>query len=152
MSIEIADLPHVNAAFNAVTIVFLAAGFAFIRAGNRARHRAAMIAALTASAGFLVSYLIYHFNSGLARFGGEGIIRPIYFSILIAHVLIAVVITALVPMTVWRALTGRFEQHRRLARWTWPLWMYVAVSGVVVYVMAVHLFPFPPDAAGLGHG
>ena len=152
MSIEIADLPHVNAAFNAVTIVFLAAGFAFIRAGNRARHRAAMIAALAASVGFLVSYLIYHFNSGLAKFGGEGIIRPIYFSILIAHVLIAVVITALVPMTAWRALTGRFEQHRRLARWTWPLWMYVAVSGVVVYVMAVHLFPFPPDAAGLGHG
>lgn len=152
MSIEIADLPHVNAAFNAVTIVLLAAGFAFIRAGNRARHRAAMIAALVASAGFLVSYLIYHFNSGLARFGGEGIIRPIYFTLLIAHVLIAVVITALVPITVWRALTGRFEQHRRLARWTWPLWMYVAVSGVVVYIMAVHLFPFPPEAAGLGHG
>lgn len=152
MSIEIADLPHLNAALNAVTIVFLSAGFAFIRGGNRAWHRAAMIAALAASAGFLISYLIYHFNSGLAKFGGEGIIRPIYFSILIAHVLIAVVITALVPITVWRALSGRFEQHRRLARWTWPLWMYVAVSGVVVYVMAVHLFPFPPEGLGLGHG
>ncbi len=152
MSIEIADLPHVNAALNAVTIVFLSAGFAFIRAGNRAWHRAAMIAALAASAGFLISYLIYHFNSGLAKFGGEGIIRPIYFSILIAHVLIAVVITALVPVTVWRALSGRFERHRRLARWTWPLWMYVAVSGVVVYVMAVHLYPFSPEALGLSHG
>lgn len=152
MNIEIADLPHVNAAFNALSIVFLAAGLAFIRAGDRARHRACMIAALAASAGFLVSYLIYHFNSGLAKFGGEGIIRPIYFSILIAHVLIAVVITALVPITVWRALSGRFEQHRRLARWTWPLWMYVAVSGVVVYVMAVHLFPVPPEAVGLSHG
>ncbi|SUS03801.1 conserved membrane hypothetical protein [uncultured Defluviicoccus sp.] len=152
MNIEIADLPHVNAALNAVTIVFLAAGFAFIRGGNRAWHRAAMMAALAASAGFLISYLIYHFNSGLAKFGGEGIIRPIYFSILIAHVLIAVVITALVPITVWRALSGRFEQHRRLARWTWPLWMYVAVSGVVVYVMAVHLFPFPPETMGLSHG
>ena len=152
MSIETADLPHINAAFNALSIVFLALGFAFIRAGDRCRHRACMLAALVASAGFLVSYLIYHFNAGLARFGGEGIVRPIYFSILILHVLIAVVLTAMVPLTVWRALTGRFAQHRSIARWTWPLWMYVAVSGVVVYVMAVHLFPFPPQAAPLGHG
>lgn len=140
--IAIADLPHVNAAFNAISVVFLTAGYVFIRRGDRRRHRAAMIGALVASAAFLVTYLIYHFNAGLAKFGGVGMIRPIYFAILIAHVLIAIVITALVPVTVWRAFSGDFAAHRRLARWTWPLWMYVAVSGVVVYVMAVHLYPY----------
>jgi len=142
MPFQIADLPHVNAAFNGVTIVFLTFGFYYIRSGNRQRHKACMIGALVASAAFLVTYLIYHFNSGLAKFGGEGIIRPIYFSILIAHVLIAVVITPLVPVTVYRALKGQFDKHKRLARWTWPLWMYVAVSGVVVYAMAIHIFPY----------
>lgn len=146
MAIEIADLPHFNAAFNGVTIVFLAFGLYYIRSGNRQRHKACMIGALVASAAFLVTYLIYHFNSGLAKFGGEGIIRPIYFTILIAHVLIAVVITPLVPVTVYRALKGQFDKHKRLARWTWPLWMYVAVSGVVVYAMAVHFFPYPAGA------
>jgi putative membrane protein len=141
VSVAIADLPHFNAAFNGISIVCLAAGLYFIRSGDRARHKACMLSALAASAAFLVTYLIYHFNAGLAKFGGEGIVRPIYFGILIVHVLAAIAITPLVPVTVYRALTGRFERHKRLARWTWPLWMYVAVSGVVVYVMAVHLFP-----------
>lgn len=142
LAIAVSDLPHLNAALNAVTLVLLSAGFFFIRTGDRARHRACMLAALAVSAAFLVSYLIYHLNSGLAKFGGVGIIRPIYFTILIAHVLIAVVITALVPVVAYRALKGDFVRHRRLARWTWPLWMYVAASGVVVYVMAIHLFPY----------
>lgn len=141
--LEIHELPHVNAALNGATILFLAAGLYFILKGRPERHRACMIGALVVSAGFLVSYLIYHFNSGLAQFGGTGTIRPIYFSILIAHIIIAVVITPLVPITVFRALTGRFERHKRIARWTWPLWMYVAISGVVVYVMAIHLYPYP---------
>lgn len=145
----VADLPHVNATLNAISIVLLALGYYFIRNGDRRRHRRAMLAAAAVSAAFLVTYLIYHFNSGLARFGGEGIIRPIYFAILIAHVLVAIVITPLVPLTLFRALTGRFEGHRRIARWTWPLWMYVAVSGVVVYVMAVHLFPYGGPTAAL---
>lgn len=140
--LRIEDLPHVNAALNGATIVFLAAGLYFILSGRPDRHKASMLCALTVSAAFLVTYLIYHFNSGLARFGGEGVIRPIYFALLIAHVVIAVVITPLVPITVLRALRGRFDRHRRIARWTWPLWMYVAVSGVVVYVMAVHLYPY----------
>jgi putative membrane protein len=97
-----------------------------------------------------VTYLIYHFNSGLARFGGEGVIRPIYFSLLIAHVIGAIIITPLVPITLYRALTGQFARHRQLARWTWPLWMYVAISGVVVYVMTIHLYPYVPPAAGHG--
>jgi uncharacterized membrane protein YozB (DUF420 family) len=148
--LQIVDLPHVNAALNGATIVFLAAGLAFIRGGRRAEHRACMIGALTVSVAFLVTYLIYHFNSGLAKFGGEGIIRPIYFTLLITHVAFAAVITPLVPITVYRALKGRFERHKRIARWTWPLWMFVAVSGVVVYVMAVQLYP---DAQGpYAHG
>lgn len=144
--IAIVDLPHVNAALNAVSIVFLAAGYRYIRRGEREKHKACMLGAIAVSAAFLVSYLIYHFNSGLARFGGEGLVRPVYFTILIVHVLAAVAITVMVPITAVRALAGRFDQHRRIARWTWPLWMYVAVSGVVVYVMAIHFYPY--SAAG----
>ena len=140
--IDVADLTHVNAALNAATIVFLGMGLWFILQGDRRRHRASMLAALAVSAMFLVSYLIYHFNAGLAKFGGEGVVRPIYFSILILHVVAAVAITPLVPVTVFRAISGRYDRHRKIARWTWPLWMYVAVSGVVVYVMAVHVYPY----------
>jgi putative membrane protein len=142
---ELVDLPHINAALNGATIVFLAAGLACIRTGRRAEHRACMIGALAVSVVFLVVYLIYHFNAGLAKFGGEGSIRTVYFTLLITHVVVAAAITPLVPITVFRALRGRFAAHRRIARWTWPLWMFVAVSGVAVYVMAVHLYP---DAAG----
>ena len=141
------ELPHLNAALNGVTIILLAFGYYFIRSGDIARHRVCMLSAAVVSALFLISYLIYHFNSGLAKFGGEGVIRPIYFTLLIAHVLIAVVITPLVPLTLYRALAGQFDRHRRLAHWTWPLWMYVAVSGVVVYVMAIHLYPYAGAAA-----
>lgn len=141
------ELPHLNAALNAITIVFLSAGYYFIRQRDIPRHRLCMISASVVSAAFLVSYLIYHFNSGLAKFGGVGVIRPIYFAFLIAHVLIAVVITPLVPLTLSRALSAQFDRHRRLARWTWPLWMYVAVSGVVVYIMAIHLFPYTGEGA-----
>jgi uncharacterized membrane protein YozB (DUF420 family) len=139
---QIVDLPHVNAALNGATIMFLVAGLACIRTGRRAEHRACMVGALSVSVAFLISYLIYHFNAGLAKFGGEGIVRPVYFTLLITHIAIAAVIAALVPITVYRALKGRFERHKRIARWTWPLWMFVAVSGVVVYVMAIHLYPY----------
>jgi putative membrane protein len=140
--IDIADLTHVNAALNAATMVFLGVGLLFILRGERQRHRASMLAAFVVSVAFMISYLIYHFNAGLAKFGGEGVIRPIYFTILIVHVVAAVVIVPLVPITLSRALAGRFDRHRKIARWTWPLWMYVALSGVVVYVMSVHLFPY----------
>ena len=145
--IEIADLTHVNAALNAATMVFLGVGLWFILRGERQRHRASMLAAFVVSGAFLVSYLIYHLTAGLAKFGGEGAIRPIYFTILIVHVVAAVVITPLVPMTLFRALAGRLDRHRKIARWTWPLWMYVALSGVVVYIMSTHLFPY----AGVRH-
>ncbi len=139
--LAVADLPHVTASLNLITACLLTAGYVFIRQGRRQRHRVCMLGAVAASVLFLVVYLIYHANAGLARFGGEGLVRPVYFTILIAHVAMAIVITPLVPVTLYRALRGRFDRHRRLARWTWPLWIFVSVSGVVVYVMTIHLYP-----------
>ena len=142
--IAVDDLPHVTATLNAISSVFLVAGWLAIRAGRRNRHRACMLSAVAASTLFLVAYVIYHLNSGLARFGGEGAIRVFYFSFLIVHVLMAVVIVPLVPITLARALRERFDQHRRIARWTLPIWLYVTVSGVLVYVMSHHLYPWTP--------
>lgn len=138
---EIQDLPHVIASFNALSVVALTFGYIFIKSGQREKHRMAMIAALAASGAFLVVYLFYKANSGFAKFGGEGAIRPIYFTILIIHVIGAIAITFMVPVTVFRAFRDCFDAHRRIARYTWPLWMFVGISGVVVYIMAVHLFP-----------
>ncbi len=139
--LETSDLPHLIAALNGLSVIFLSMGYAFIRQGNWRRHRACMISALAISAAFLVVYLIYKANAGFAKFGGEGWIRPIYFTILIAHIIGAIAIVPMVPLTVFRALKEQFDQHRRIARWTWPLWMYVGLSGVVVYMMTVHFFP-----------
>lgn len=138
----IQDFPHLLAALNLLSVILLSMGYAFIRAGRQDRHRAAMVAAVVVSVLFLGFYLVYHANAGLAKFGGEGIVRPIYFTILIIHVLAAVAIVPLVPWTVIRALRGRFDAHRRLARITWPIWMFVGVSGVVVYVMTIHMYPY----------
>ncbi|MBM3950838.1 MAG: DUF420 domain-containing protein [Rhodospirillales bacterium] len=137
----IQDLSHAIAALNALSALFLAVGYVFIRRGDRVRHRRMMVSALAASAAFLIVYVIYKLNSGFARFGGEGWVRPVYFSILALHVIGAIALVPMVPLAVWRALRGSFDAHRRIARVTWPVWMYVGVSGVVVYVMAVHLFP-----------
>ncbi|NQV47568.1 MAG: DUF420 domain-containing protein [Rhodospirillaceae bacterium] len=139
--IEITTFPHILAGINSATTLVLLAGYFFIRAGNRARHRACMLGAVALAVLFLIIYVIYHANAGLAKFGGEGVIRPIYFTILIAHIVGAVALVPMVPMTLFRALRERFDAHKRLARWTWPLWMYVSVSGIVVYVMAIHLYP-----------
>ena len=138
----ITDFPHIIAALNGLSVVFLTIAHVHIRQGNRDKHRLAMIGALAASAVFLVFYVIYKANSGFAKFGGEGLVRPFYFTLLITHVIGAIVITGMVPVTVWRAIKGDFEKHRRIARYTWPLWMWVGISGVAVYVMTVHLFPF----------
>lgn len=140
--LQVQDLTHVMAGLNGLSVVFLLIGYVFIRRGERDRHRACMLGAVAVSALFLVVYVIYKANSGFAKFGGEGWIRPVYFTILAAHVLGAIAITPLVPWTLVRALKGEFDRHKRLARWTWPLWVYVGISGVVVYLMAVHLFPF----------
>ena len=141
---EISDLPHINATLNGLSALVLCIGYYFIQRGERSKHRACMILALAISSAFLVTYLIYKANSGFAKFGGEGLIRPIYFTILIVHVLGAIAIVPLVPMTVYRALKGQFDQHRKIARWTFPIWFFVGISGVVVYVMAVQLYPYAP--------
>ncbi len=140
--VEIADLPHVLAFLNGSTVVLLTGGYLNIRRGRRRAHKGFMLSAVAVAAAFLVVYLYYHANAGLARFGGTGMVRPIYFTILIAHVLGAAGIALMVPWTLARALRGRFEAHGKMARWTLPLWLYVAASGLVVYVMAVQIYPF----------
>jgi putative membrane protein len=131
----IADLPALNATLNFVATLFLIAGYAFIRNGDQIRHRACMVGALLMSAAFLTSYLVYHYHAGSVPFEGQGPIRAVYFTILITHIILAAAILPLVLVTVRYALTARFVQHRRLARWTWPIWMYVSVTGVVIYLM-----------------
>jgi putative membrane protein len=142
-AVTIHDLTHVLAALNAATIVVLLMAYGRIRAGDREGHRKRMYVAIAIGAAFLAVYLVYHAFSGLAKFGGEGAIRPIYFTLLAIHVVMAVVVAVMVPLTFYRAYKGQFAKHRRLARVTFPSWMFVAVSGLVVYVMAVHLYPLP---------
>jgi uncharacterized membrane protein YozB (DUF420 family) len=136
---SVTDLPLVNATLNAIAAAFLAAGWRFIRQGDRAAHRACMLAALGCSALFLTSYLVYHANVGSRPYTGTGLLRAVYFFILITHVVLAAAIVPLVVVTVVRAWRGRFEAHRAIARWTLPLWLYVSVTGVVVYVMLYQL-------------
>ena len=139
--ITIADLPHVLATVNALTITTLLGGYISIRRGKRDAHKAFMKGAILLGMTFLVIYGFYKANSGFAKFGGEGAVRPVYFSILFAHVFLAAVSMLLVPIAVYRALRGRYDKHKKIARFTLPVWLFVAVSGIVVYVMAVHIFP-----------
>jgi len=132
---SVTDLPALNASLNALATIFLLAGYVFVRQKRVAAHRLCMIAALATSVLFLTSYVIYHANVGSRPFTGTGPIRVVYFAILISHVLLAIAIVPMVLMTVSRALAGRFDPHRRIARITWPLWMYVSVTGVIVYLM-----------------
>ena len=134
-------LPHLNAALNATSFVLLVAGLYFISRGRVAAHRACMISALVVSSVFLVSYVVYHSQYGSMRFKGQGFIRPVYFTILITHVTLAAAIVPLITVTLRRALRGDFYRHRRIARWTYPLWLYVSVTGVVVYLMLYRLYP-----------
>ena len=133
-------LPHLNAALNATSFLLLVAALYQIRRGNVLAHRRLMLSALAVSGLFLVSYVTYHAQYGSVRFAGQGLVRPIYFVILITHVILAAGIVPLVFVTVRRALRGDFERHRRIARWTYPLWLYVSVTGVVVYLMLYHLY------------
>ncbi len=134
-SMTLSDLPLLNANLNGIAAILLTVGYVFIRRGDMARHRACMVAAFTTSALFLVSYVIYHANVGSRPFTGQGTIRLVYFAILVTHVVLAAVILPLQLVTLSRALAGRYERHRRIARWTFPLWLYVSVTGVVIYWM-----------------
>jgi uncharacterized membrane protein YozB (DUF420 family) len=133
-------LPHLNAALNAASFVLLVAGLYNISRGRVRAHRVFMLSALMVSALFLVSYVVYHAQYGSVRFMGQGLVRPVYFIILITHVVLAVGIVPLIFVTVRRALRGDFVRHRRIARWTYPLWLYVSITGVVVYLMLYHLY------------
>ena len=132
---SVTDLPALNAALNAVSFVFLVTGYVFIRKGQWQKHRACMTGALVMSGLFLTSYVIYHLNVGSVPFRKTGWIRTVYFAVLIPHVILAAAIVPLVIMTVSRALSRRFDKHRRIARWTLPLWLYVSITGVIVYLM-----------------
>ena len=133
-----ANLPHVNAVLNAISAFLLVLGFLRVRKKRVAAHRGFMLAALASSVCFLVSYLAYHAHAGSVRFQEQGWIRPVYFAVLISHTVLAAAVVPLALATVWYALTGRFERHRRIARWTLPIWVNVSVTGVADYLMLYH--------------
>ncbi|HET7003971.1 MAG TPA: DUF420 domain-containing protein [Candidatus Binatia bacterium] len=130
-----AQLPTLNAALNTLSAVFLCAGYFFIRSHNRDAHQRCMMAAIACSTLFLVSYLTYHFQVGSVGFKGQGWIRPVYFAILITHTILAAAVVPLVLVTFIRALRERFDAHRRIARWTFPIGLFVSITGVVIYLM-----------------
>lgn len=138
--IQLADLPALNAALNATSALFLTAGYIFIRRGRVTPHKACMLSALVASTLFLVSYVIYHANTGSRPFPGAGTVRYVYFSILITHVMLAITILPLALVTATRGLRAQYDRHVKIARWTLPLWLYVSVTGVVIYVMLYRMY------------
>jgi putative membrane protein len=131
----ISYLPHLNACLNGTSAVLLFTGYTFIKSRNVNAHRACQTAALVVSLLFLASYLTYHYNHGSTRFLGTGLVRPIYFTILITHVTLAAAVLPMAIVTLSRGLKARYPQHRRIARWTFPIWLYVSVTGVLVYVL-----------------
>jgi uncharacterized membrane protein YozB (DUF420 family) len=133
--LELTDFPALNAGLNATTGVLLLTGYACIRAKRKALHRAVMLAAFTTSVVFLACYLWYHAHAGSTRFPGQGGWRTIYFTILLTHTVLAAAVPPLAIVTLWRGLKGHHPAHRKLARWTLPIWLYVSVTGVVVYWM-----------------
>lgn len=142
--IRLTDLPLLNATLNGISFVLLMSGYACIRRGRVKAHKRLMISAFCVSVFFLISYLAYRFLGEEKKFGGQGWIRPVYFFILITHVALAITVPVLATRTLYLALRGRFEQHRRIARVTFPIWVYVSITGVLVYLL---LFRFYGPAA-----
>lgn len=136
---SVTDLPTLNAALNATCAVLLVIGWILIKRGRIRQHRAVMIAAVCTSALFLVSYLVYHAQVGSVRFTGQGAIRTVYFTVLLTHTILAAAIVPMVLVTFSRGLAGKYDRHRRIARWTMPIWLYVSITGVIVYVMLYRL-------------
>ena len=141
MSDFIPYLPHLNACLNGTSAILLFSGWRFIKARNVVAHRACQIGALIVSLLFLTSYLTYHYNHGTTRFHGTGLARPIYFTVLTSHTILAIVIVPLVVLTFYRAFRKDFVRHRRIARITLPLWLYVSITGVIVYLMLYQIYP-----------
>jgi putative membrane protein len=144
---SIHDLPAVNASLNGLSAIFLTLGFIFIKRGNKIAHRNCMISAFCTSILFLICYMVYHsyrykvLHVGPTQFLEPRWFRPVYLAILLTHTVLAIIIVPLILITLWRAKTERFELHKKIARWTWPLWMYVSVTGVVVYLLLYQIFP-----------
>jgi uncharacterized membrane protein YozB (DUF420 family) len=150
-------LPHVNAALNATSTILVVTAYILIRRGRPAAHRQVMIAAMIVSAVFLVCYLTYHFTAPVFVFPGRGWIVPVYYAMLISHVILAVVVTPMIAVTAWRALRAwrdgagladielNFARHRAIARWTLPIWIYVTVTGVLIYVTLYHVYAPSPQ-------
>ncbi|MFQ5709021.1 MAG: DUF420 domain-containing protein [bacterium] len=138
--ISLSDLPAVNATLNSTSAVFLVAGYYFIRQRKKTIHKACMLTACGTSILFFISYLTYHFNIGSKPFSGQGWVRPLYFTILLTHTILAVTIVPLAIITLSRALKQRFAHHKKIARWTLPLWLYVSVTGVIVYLMLYQMY------------
>jgi putative membrane protein len=133
--ISVAELPAVNAALNSLSATFLLGGYLFIKSRNIRAHKACMLSAFGSSILFLVSYLVYHYQVGSVPFKGQGNIRLVYFTILLTHTILATTVVPLALVTLSRAFGERFDAHRRIARWTFPIWLYVSVTGVIVYWM-----------------
>jgi putative membrane protein len=133
--LSVHDLPAVNASLNALSGILLVCGYTLMRLKRIELHRKFMIAAFSTSALFLVCYVVYHAQVGSVRFTREGFVRPLYFTILVTHVILAFSVVPLAILTLSRGLKGRYPQHRRIARWTFPIWLYVSVTGVLVYVL-----------------
>ena len=138
--ITVDDLPTLNATLNGISAVLLSVGYFFIRRKDRQRHKICMLSAFAMSVLFLISYVIYHAQVGSKPFPGQGAMRAIYFSVLIPHVLLAATIVPLALITLSRGLSNRIDPHRRIARWTLPIWLYVSVTGVMVYLMLYEMY------------
>ncbi len=139
--ISLSSLPAVNATLNGMSAIFLFAGFRYIRQKNRAAHERYMKAAFVTSVLFLICYITYHLKAGRTVFTNPPWFRPIYLTLLLTHTVLAVTIVPLIIITLNRALRQRFDAHRKIARWTWPLWMYVSVTGVIIYLLLYRIFP-----------
>jgi putative membrane protein len=131
--LPLSSLPALNASLNAACTIFLLCGYYFIRKKKIFQHRICMITAFICSSAFLTSYIYFHVHAGIIRFGGQGVIRPVYFALLITHTFLAVVNLPLVLLTLSFALREKFASHRRIARWTFPIWLYISVTGVIIY-------------------
>ncbi len=138
---DLSGLPAVNALLNGTTAVLLTVGYLFIRRKKVTHHKICMVTAFGVSCLFLVSYLIHHYQVGSTPFSGQGWIRPVYFTLLVTHICLAALIVPLALTTIYRGLNAQFGKHVKIARWTLPIWLYVSVSGVVVYVMLYQLYP-----------
>jgi len=137
----VSDLPAINATLNGTSTLFLTLGFYFIKQGNAKAHRNCMVAAFLTSTIFLASYLVYHYNVGSTQFVNPAWFRPYYLILLFTHIVLAVAMLPLILMTFWHAKKRDFDKHKKIAKWAWPIWIYVSVTGVLVYLILYKIFP-----------